>query len=513
MAKSPPKAPDYEAAAQAQAQSSREVTEQQTWANRPDQVTPWGTETWTNEAVWDPTTNQNINRWTQNTALNEQSQQALDAQLAMTNQRSQLALSLGDRMRNEYGQAMDWQGFTPLGQAPTAPNYQTPGAMQGPAQAQQYDTQGLNAFGTGPTQGQYTPEQIQRGLDTSGLQQLDPSQRYNQQAGDAVYQQWAERAQPAQQMATDQLRTQLYNAGLKEGDQAYDAEMNKLRMTQGDAQRQAAFQATQMAGQEASRMYGMDQSTRQQQFGELQQGGQFVNAASQQALQQQLGIGGQRYNESLGGGNYANQLRQQQLGERVGMGQQNYQNQQAFIDAQNQQRAQGLQEQMTLGQQNFQNAMTGASYQNTIRQQEIAEAMQQRGFSLNEINALLTGQQVGMPSMPGFQNAQRSEGVQSLQAAQMTGQAELDRYNAQQQATQGMMSGITSMAGSMMPMSSRAVKKRIRRIGETKGGTPIYSFQYIWGGPMQIGVMADEAPPEAVVNIDGAIYVDYSKVT
>ena len=89
MSKSTPKAPDYAAAAQEQAKSSKEVTEQQTWANRPDQVTPWGTETWSNEMVWDPATQQNINKWTQNTQLNDQSQQALDAQLAATNQRSQ----------------------------------------------------------------------------------------------------------------------------------------------------------------------------------------------------------------------------------------------------------------------------------------------------------------------------------------------------------------------------------------------------------------------------------------
>jgi hypothetical protein len=512
MSKSTPKAPDYAAAAKEQAQSSKEVTEQQTWANRPDQVTPWGTESWSNEMVWDPATQQNINKWTQNTTLNAQSQQALDAQLAVQNQRSQLALGAGNRLGDEYGQQFDWGQFGQMAQNPNAPIYQQPGSMVGPAQGPQYGTQGLNSYGQAPTQGQYSAENIQRGLDTSGLQQLDPSQRYNQQAGDAVYNQWASRAQPAQAQATNQLRTQLYNQGLKEGDAAYDNEMAKLRMTQGDAQQQAAFQATQMAGSEASRMYGMDQSTRQQQFGEIQAGGNFANQAAQQSLQQQLGLGGQRYEESLGAGNYANQMRQQQLGEMTGLGQQNYQNQQAYIDAQNQQRAQGLQEQMAVGQQNYANQTSQANAFNTQRQQQIAEAMQQRGFNLNEINALLTGQQVSMPTMPGFQNAQRSEGLQSLQAADMQGQAALDAYNAKAGATAGMMSGIGSIAGGFMP-SSRAVKRRIKRLGKTPGGTPIYSFQYVWGGPQQIGVMADEAPPEAVVNIDGAIYVDYSKVT
>ena len=52
---------------------------------------------------------------------------------------------------------------------------------------------------------------------------------------------------------------------------------------------------------------------------------------------------------------------------------------------------------------NFGQALQGSQYANQIRQQQITEAMTKRGFSLNEINALLSGQQVGMPQMPNFQ--------------------------------------------------------------------------------------------------------------
>lgn len=55
---------------------------------------------------------------------------------------------------------------------------------------------------------------------------------------------------------------------------------------------------------------------------------------------------------------------------------------------------------------NFQQSMQAANYANQIRQQQLAEEMQKRGFSLNEMNALLSGQQVGMPQMPNFTNAQ-----------------------------------------------------------------------------------------------------------
>jgi hypothetical protein len=345
MGKSAPAAPDYTGAAREQAQSSREVTEQQTWANRPDQVTPWGTTTWQNTPQWDPSTRQYINRWQQSTELNPESQRALNAQLGLTTGRSELGASLFPRMQQEFGKAIDWSQFEPGG-----------GRVEG---------------------GGY----------------------YQQEAGDAIYNQWADRALPQQEEARNQLQTRLYNMGIKEGDQAYDREMEKLGQQQSDAQRQAAYQATIGSGAEGQRMQGMD--------------------------------------------------------------------------------------------------ISAGGYNTTQRQQAIAEEMQRRGFSLNEINAIISGQQVGMPSMPGFSQAQRSEGMNALQAAQLTGQADLDRFNAQQAATQGMMSGIGSMAGGFM-MSDRRLKRNVRRIGSVNG-INLYSFEYLWG-ERGTGVMADE-----VAHIPGAV--------
>ena len=314
MSKDAPKAPDYEAAAERQAQSSREVTEQQTWANRPDQYTPFGQQTWANTPTWDPSTQQNINRWAQTTNLNPVLQQALDAQMALQRDRSQLAGSLTGRMQSEFGTPMDWAGVRPGG-------------------------------------GAVDPREI------------DAAEKYRKDAEEAIYGQWASRAMPEQQRATEAQRTQLYNMGLREGDPGYADAERRLREQQSDAQRQAQYQATIGAGGEAQRMLGMEAQAAQLGFGQDLQ-------AAQYATQQ--------------------------------------------------------------------------------RQQEIVEMMQRRGASLNEINAMLHGQQVGMPDMPSFQGAGRAEGTQNLQAAQMTGQAALDRFNAEQQAMQGMMSGIGGIAGGFM---------------------------------------------------------------
>jgi hypothetical protein len=419
MSKSTPKAPDYTAAAIAQGNASRDVTEQQTWANRPDQYTPFGSQTWQNAPQYDPATGQTLNRWTQTTTLAPEAQRALDAQMMLESGRSELGASLFPRAQQEFGQAMDWSRFQQGGGVPQA--------------------------------GMLTPEQLQRGYAIQGPA-LDPSQRYSNQANEAIYNQWASRALPQQERDTNALRTRLYNMGLREGDAVYDDEVRKLRETQNDAARQAAYQATIGSGAEAQRYLGMDAATRAQLTGEQRDLAGFGN----QAALGQFGMGAQA------------------------------------------------------GQQNYGQQLQSSQYQTQLRQQQIAEEMQRRGFSLNEINALISGQQVGMPTMPGFNQAQRAEVPQFLQAAGMQGQSALDAYNARQAGLQGMLSGFGSLGSGFM-MSDRRFKQTVRRIGSTPAGTPLYSFRYIFGGPEMVGVMADEVP-HAVMKIAGISFVDYSKV-
>jgi hypothetical protein len=406
VSKQTPAAPDYTGAAQAQAQSSREVTEQQTWANRPTINTPFGQQTWEVQPVWDPTTGQYNNSWTQNTNLTPESQAALNSQMNIQQGKSDIANNLLGRAKSEFGQEMNWDDFTKMGEGVDAPTY--------------------------------SPEAIQRSIGET------PD--YMKSAEDAIYGQWSNRQEPRMQQELDRARTQLYNAGLKEGDQAYDAEMQKIRQDQGDARLQAQYQATMGAGQEAQRMQGMD----------VQAGG-FANSAANQALQQQLAIGSQGFNQQ----------------------------------------------------------MSSSGYQNQLRQQQIAEAMQQRGFSLNEINAILTGAQVGMPGMPSFNTANRGESTQYNQAAQSQGQYNIDAFNAQQA---GMNSAMQGLGGMAMMFSDRRLKKDIQLLGyKTVGGQKVgyYSWTYVWGEDA-CGYMADEIEkvrPEAVsTHESGYKMVDYGRL-
>lgn len=405
MSKQTPPAPDYTGAANAQASSSRDVTEQQTWANRPTINTPFGQQTWETKPTWDPTTGTYLNAWTQNTNLTPESQKALDSQMDITQGKSDLANSLLSRSQDEFSKPMDWDSFTGLAGTPGTPNY--------------------------------NPENIQRSIgDTPD---------YIKNAGDAIYNQWSDRQEPRMQQDQDRKRTQLYNAGLKEGDQAYDDAMKELSQDQNDARQQATYQATIGSGAEAQRMQGMD----------VTQGG-FANSAAQQALGQQLNIGSQSFNQN----------------------------------------------------------MAGAGYQNQLRQQQMSEAMQKRGFSLNEINAILTGQQVGMPGMPTFNTASKSETAQYNNAAQNAGQYGLDAFSAQQA---GMNSAMSGLAGGAMMFSDRRLKKNIVKLGKWKDYN-VYRYEYIGGaeGNWHVGVMADEVerinPAAVVMDKSGYKMVDYGRL-
>jgi hypothetical protein len=91
-------------------------------------------------------------------------------------------------------------------------------------------------------------------------------------------------------------------------------------------------------------------------------------------------------------------------------------------------------------QQNFGQAMQGSAYANQIRQQQLTEAMQKRGFSLNEINALMSGQQVNAPQMPNFTGAGAAAPAPIYQAG-------VDQGNFD--AASNPMAGLMGLAGTL----------------------------------------------------------------
>ena len=86
----PPPPPDYSSMAEKTAASSQEAQTRADWANRPDQVTPWGSQKWESQAMVDPATGKTVTKWVQNTTVDPKMQEALDAQQNVDNAKSQL---------------------------------------------------------------------------------------------------------------------------------------------------------------------------------------------------------------------------------------------------------------------------------------------------------------------------------------------------------------------------------------------------------------------------------------
>lgn len=145
----------------------------------------------------------------------------------------------------------------------------------------------------------------------------------------------------------------------------------------------------------------------------------------------------------------------------------------------------------------------------TGRGQAFSEALAQRNQPLNEITALLSGSQVSNPAQMSGATPQTSVG-----GVDYSGLVQ-DQYEAEVSTNNSMMGGLfgigSSIAGAL-PWSDRRLKENIKRIGKTDGGTPIYSYNYVWGGPTQIGVMAQDVPEAAVMTDSGFMQVNYGAV-
>lgn len=149
---SAPPAPDYTGAAQATAQGNLANLNQQTYANRPTQTTPWGTSSWSssvdnnayNNALSDwrasgsnknsrPSASSYTN-WSQNVTLSPQEQAALNSQQNVQQNQSQLAQSMQGQVANQMA-----NGFS----APTMSSY-----MNG-VPSMNSNFQGFNPSGVG----------------------------------------------------------------------------------------------------------------------------------------------------------------------------------------------------------------------------------------------------------------------------------------------------------------------------------------------------------------------------
>lgn len=275
----------------------------------------------------------------------------------------------------------------------------------------------------------------------------------------------------------------------------------------------------QQQGIDASQLSREQQAYQQQlasgQFGLGQQQQAFGQAATaqQQALSQQQ----QAYQQALSSGQYGLGQQQQAFGQAATADQQAMARQQQAYQQQLAQQQFGLGaqqqafgQQQQAGAQNFNQQLQASQFQNQQRQQAIQEEMQRRGFSLNEINAILSGQQVATPQFSGYNTAGVSQAADLVGAADMGYQAQVANQNASNAATGQALGTAASMA---MMFSDRRLKKDVRLLRRDPRGFGVYSYRFIGEhGAPRVGVMAQEIRrfvPQAAANDGGVWKVDY----
>lgn len=99
-------------------------------------------------------------------------------------------------------------------------------------------------------------------------------------------------------------------------------------------------------------------------------------------------------------------------------------------------------------------------------------------------------------------------------------QAKMAILNGNAQASQAQSSAISGTIGlglsAVTAFCDARIKENVTRVGATPNGLGVYTFNYVWGGPLRIGVMAQEVAerfPDAVARgEDGILTVNYGKI-
>lgn len=146
------------------------------------------------------------------------------------------------------------------------------------------------------------------------------------------------------------------------------------------------------------------------------------------------------------------------------------------------------------------------------RSQAVQEQLTEDNQRINQIGALMSGGQVSQPTF-GQTNQPKLPTVDYAGLKQDEWQARMQIAQQKNAMTQSILGGLFGL-GAAFISSDRRLKMDIKQIGTAANGLNIYSYRYVWGGPVQIGFMADEVEqlhPEAVIEVNGYKMVNYEK--
>mgnify|MGYP001057403778 FL=1 len=409
-----PAVPDYAAAADKTAQSNLDMARYTTRVNRPTQITPFGTQSWTNSGgfdqagydaamqsykdsyqpgtgsggYWEQTgsggdqgydrqwvstgnegryTMPEPNRddfmrdddWTQTTTLTPDLQAALDNEMALQKGRSGIGVDMLPAAQEAINRPVDYDGAQAWSGAPDAAQLQNVGAA---------------------------PD-LQTSIDKTNIPQFD------QQYVNNIKNQTLDYMRPDMQAKQEQLDAQLAAQGITPGSEAYNNAQRRL----ADQQSRDEYNALRLGMDQANAMYQNELAGNSQRFGQNLAAGEFGNSAL--TRQNDMDIRNTGFNNNNAVTNYD---------------------------------------------QNFRNS----AFDNNLRGAQIAEDIQRQQVPLNNINALMNGQQVNMPNIPNFNTMATPQGADYLNAANMTYQGNVNNANIQNAYNSNMLEGMFGFGSS-----------------------------------------------------------------
>lgn len=476
----PPPAPDFTALAKEQGKQNLEAAQTGVRLSNPNMITPFGNQTVTySQPTFDEARyNADLARFNAQKPI-DRSQYMRTGSDDYTGNYSYFDQAGYDQARKELGAAPDKTAYMTGGGTPTVTQTLTPTA-QATLDAQQRVQQRLAALGEtamgnvqntlstpfvpttteiqhnfadyGRAQNTFADRGIAQGtIDSSNIAKMPID------AGTNAQKLILDRLNPTIQAGDVSFRQQLANQGLTPGTAAYDAAFRNREMSKNDLINQAALQGI-----------NLDMQANQQGYNQAYQNAGLYNAAL-----------GQNYSQDQGRAGFYNNAIQQ----------------------------------------DYSQALNRAQFQNTAQQQQLAQDLALRSQPINELAAIMGGSQIQLPQFAGYQGTSVAP-APVFAAGQQQYQTALGAANAQNAANSQFMQGLFGLgaAGLMAPkgtFSDRRLKKNIKQIGVADNGLNVYSYNYIWGGPTQLGYMADEVEkvaPQAIGERQGFKTVDYGMI-
>lgn len=478
-----PPPPDPIETATAQGQMNRETAIAQSQLNQYDEFTPYGSSVYAPTGVRTP---EGIQRYKRTTTLDPAQQRILNQQNLVNKELNRVAASQVGRVGQTLATPFSYAGMPEGGD--TGEIAQTTQNLRDLT----YDPYNLaagkppapTAAGIGAATDR-AAQSVDAPFDYSSAPaspEADAAAR--QQVIDSVYGQFQSRLDPRFEGEQIAMETKLANSGIPRGSPAFSAAMDDFNRGRNDAYQTALNSAIQAGGAEQSRLFGLGTQARR-------------SAIDEQNYLRQLPATEQARIQAMRGTQFDAEATERDRA----------------IAEQLQQRQIPMDEYRNLAA--MQSGLFGL--RDTERGRAVQEASYLRNLPLNETAALMSGTQITTPTFGAApQTGIASTDYTGLVSNNFTNQ--MNAYQAQMARANAKTAAIGSMVGALgsagIARSDIRVKKNISTVGRLDNGLPVYSFQYITGGPQQIGLMAQDVEkinPSAVIEINGIKHVDYSE--